>query len=349
MLLFGCSTNFCQSQYCSCLTYPQVTGRLSMRRAHVCVCPRSHQEPPNCSGAQKVPSVTIKRHFSKSAHGRFLEERDFAKGWHHHPSKPSLSSPSALPVLHDAFPSWCWEDKALLVALDCRDFRCTKQLSIQLLQYLLLTFGVQQNFHAMTDILWKALALLPHLESDLPDCHELSSGSLAMPHVPIQKVVMTLLPWLLHQLSNQIAIADGSERLLDPPNIQWQIKQVLCPSSIYFYSLFKLYDDATCNLLPRLTGHALLRDSPMPWRRKVSQNIPLNRGFSRRHDENPMVRWISIARKELHNDDIPNQPYYHHGFGSFAGLHLTNQLTFQQPCRKIRTGSQTLHPSLPWL
>lgn len=69
-----------------------------------------------------------------------------------------------------------------------------------------------------------------------------------MPHVPIQKVVMTLLPWLLHQLSNQIAIADGSERLLDPPNIQWQIKQVLCPSSIYFYSLFKLYDNATCNL-----------------------------------------------------------------------------------------------------
>ena len=66
MLLFGCSTNFCQSQYCSCLTYPQATGRLSMRRAHVCVCPRSHQEPPNCSGAQKVPSVTISNAISSS-------------------------------------------------------------------------------------------------------------------------------------------------------------------------------------------------------------------------------------------------------------------------------------------
>lgn len=181
--------------------------------------------------------------------GDFWKSGISQKGWHHHPSKPSLSSPNALPVLHDAFPSWFWEDKALLVALDYRDFRCTEQLSIQLLQYLLLTFEVQQNFHAMTDILWKALALLPHLESDLRDCHELSSGSLAMPHVPIQKVVMTLLPCLLHHLSNQIAIADGSERLLDPPNIQWQIKQVLCPSSIYFYSLFKLYDNATCNLL----------------------------------------------------------------------------------------------------
>ena len=62
MLVFGCSTNFCQS--CSCLTYPQVTGRLSMRRAHVC-------GPPNCSGAQKVPSATIKCRFCKSAHGRF--------------------------------------------------------------------------------------------------------------------------------------------------------------------------------------------------------------------------------------------------------------------------------------
>lgn len=309
-----------------------------MRRAHVCVCPRSHQEPPNCSGAQKVPSVTIKRHFSKSAHGRFLEERDFAKGWHHHPSKPSLSSPSALPVLHDAFPSWFWEDKALLVALDCRDFRCTKQLSIQLLQYLLLTFGVQQNFHAMTDILWKALALLPHLESDLPDCHELSSGSLAMPHVPIQKVVMTLLPWLLHQLSNQIAIADGSERLLDPPNIQWQIKQVLCPSSIYFYSLFKLYDNATCNLKStNLASRATRSSETRPC--LGEEKFPKTSPWIEASQGDIRTLWfveLVWQTKELHSDDIRINPTI-----IMAGRKLCRTSPHKsadippQPCRKL--------------
>ena len=45
---------------------------------------------------------------------------------------------------------------------------------------------------------------------------------------------------------------------------------------------------------------------------KISPWIEASQGDIR--NQNPMVHWISMARKELHSDDIPNQPYYHHGW-----------------------------------